>query len=479
MKKKNNLFIRITGLILFLFSLPMAIMSYVLAIDYQLKSQDDVMLFLAQDFPTLLLMTLFLIVSLFLLLYEADTFRKKGEGGTYTAMTVGTILAALLTLYLRMPVGGMTYQHVVNIVLVPCVLWLISQITMLAFGDHIVRNIATAISIFSFVLPVAAATGGVYFAASAVAVLAVYLILFLNSRHALPAPVLIIAGLAASVYPFLMVGFRTEPIVLPESVAMDGMYFLRKFVARWNDSSILTMRRLELAAAEIGNESFLQTISYGRLGALVKWLMTVYHSAVFLGVTFFAFTALWGLRAEADQGSAEAKKQTLDLTERKASSKKNAAAPAVKPVPPAVPLTNGLLVPACFVIGGAVWTSITGASSYYTLPYYLMLLPMTGYGLYMLLTSDQLVDRLGSITGRKREEEAAAAAAAAEEVKPVTIDFSADEELIGTPDDAEEQSAPETQEAPAAHAAPAGKKSLRDIASMNTAELGETDEDAD
>ena len=111
MKKKNNLFIRITGLILFLFSLPMAIMSYVLAIDYQLKSQDDVMLFLAQDFPTLLLMTLFLIVSLFLLLYEADTFRKKGEGGTYTAMTVGTILAALLTLYLRMPVGGMTYHR--------------------------------------------------------------------------------------------------------------------------------------------------------------------------------------------------------------------------------------------------------------------------------------------------------------------------------------------------------------------------------
>ena len=104
---------------------------------------------------------------------------------------------------------------------------------------------------------------------------------------------------------------------------------------------------------------------------------------------------------------------------------------------------------------------------------------MTGYGLYMLLTSDQLVDRLGSITGRKREEEAAAAAAAAEEVKPVTIDFSADEELIGTPDDAKEQNAPETQETPAAHAAPAGKKSLRDIASMNTAELGETDEDAD
>ena len=61
-------------------------------------------------------------------------------------------LAALLTLYLRMPVGGMTYQHVVNIVLVPCVLWLISQITMLAFGDHIVRNIATAISIFSLLL---------------------------------------------------------------------------------------------------------------------------------------------------------------------------------------------------------------------------------------------------------------------------------------------------------------------------------------
>ena len=450
---KDNISIRVTGLFLFLFSLPLAIMSFVLAIDYQLKAEDHVMLFFAQDFPTLLLMILFLIVSLFLLLYEADTFRKTGEGGTITAMAVGTILAALLTLYLRLPGGGLTFHHVMNIVCVPCVLWLISEITKLAFGDHIVRNIATAISIFSFVLPAAAATGGIFFNASAVAILAVYLILYANEKHPLPAPVLIAAGLAASVIPFLLTGFHAEPIVLPAAVAQDGMYLIKKFVARWNDSSLLTMRHLELAAAECGNESVLSVISYGRIGALIKWLMTIYHSVVFMGAAFCGWAALRGVREEEISDSEKAEE-----------------APAVKPVPPAVPIKTGILPPSFFIFGGILWTSITGASSYYTLPYYLMILPMTGYGLYRLMTSEQLVDRLGKITGRKQEEEAAAEAEAEE--PPVTVDFSADEEYTITPD------APDDKDMVAAPAEPARKKSIRDIASMNTKEIG-GEEDTD
>ena len=476
---KDNISIRVTGLFLFLFSLPLAIMSFVLAIDYQLKAEDHVMLFFAQDFPTLLLMILFLIVSLFLLLYEADTFRKTGEGGTITAMAVGTILAALLTLYLRLPGGGLTFHHVMNIVCVPCVLWLISEITKLAFGDHIVRNIATAISIFSFVLPAAAATGGIFFNASAVAILAVYLILYANEKHPLPAPVLIAAGLAASVIPFLPTGFHAEPIVLPAAVAQDGMYLIKKFVARWNDSSLLTMRHLELAAAECGNESVLSVISYGRIGALIKWLMTIYHSVVFMGAAFCGWAALRGVReeeisdsekAEEAPGSEKAGKNENAAAKAASTGKGNAAAPAVKPVPPAVPIKTGILPPSFFIFGGILWTSITGASSYYTLPYYLMILPMTGYGLYRLMTSEQLVDRLGKITGRKQEEEAAAEAEAEE--PPVTVDFSADEEFTITPD------VPDDKDMDAAPAAPARKKSIRDIASMNTQEIG-GDEDTD
>ena len=236
---KDNISIRVTGLFLFLFSLPLAIMSFVLAIDYQLKAEDHVMLFFAQDFPTLLLMILFLIVSLFLLLYEADTFRKTGEGGTITAMAVGTILAALLTLYLRLPGGGLTFHHVMNIVCVPCVLWLISEITKLAFGDHIVRNIATAISIFSFVLPAAAATGGIFFNASAVAILAVYLILYANEKHPLPAPVLIAAGLAASVIPFLLTGFHGSLRILGVLYKIFGQSLLATTERRHNICSFI------------------------------------------------------------------------------------------------------------------------------------------------------------------------------------------------------------------------------------------------